>query len=580
MSINQGARQVVSFVVVLLLAASSAMGQAPTPTPNGPPILAFRPVDADGCSFCCSFSCQMTPTPTPHLDPQGRQIFTRNQSGFIFVLEGSSAVGTEGTYQVNATSGARTFVPINHSSGRPSVQLLLQNGTGNESPEVCDIAPPNAGGVPGFDPPDFNLGVDPPNTALKNAVTDAIKDMACRFDSVTSSIPCTRNRFGDFAFLAAGTVRQFCYAVPSVASFENGDTIVAAQFRGTNGNLGPREEIVIRVGDVTPTFTPTPTPTPVIRRIAGRVRYYSADQPVPAVSVELSGPAPTSMWTDGNGQYDFSPLDAGTWVTIPNMTGGAASAISSLDAAHVLQKTVGLRTFTALQNMAGDVTGNGSISSLDAARILQFKVGILPRFDVANTCLSDWVFFPMPGPAQNQTMSNPVISPGNCGGSITLNPLVGAALAQDFYGVAFGDVTGNWMPPAPASGASVRTRASTGIVRFGQTKARHRRRVTVPVSVETSAPFSSLDLEIGYDPNRFRAIRARAVGEGRRGILQANTDAPGLIRLSMASGRPMVGGPDSLVELEFQVLRRVRGSAALRTWSAVIDDRPVQTVHE
>jgi hypothetical protein len=130
MSNDLGFRRVVSIAIVLVVVASSAYGQAPTPTPNGPPILLFRPVAADGCPFCCSFSCQMTPTPTPHLDPQGRQIFTRNESGFILVLEGGSGVGNEGTYQVNATSGSRTFVPISHSSGRPSLQLLLENDAG------------------------------------------------------------------------------------------------------------------------------------------------------------------------------------------------------------------------------------------------------------------------------------------------------------------------------------------------------------------------------------------------------------------------------------------------------------------
>jgi hypothetical protein len=48
----------------------------------------------------------------------------------------------------------------------------------------------------------------------------------------------------------------------------------------------------------------------------------------------------------------------------------------------------------------------------------------------------------------------------------------------------------------------------------------------------------------------------------------------------MASGRPIAGGADSLIELEFQVLRRGRGPVALRIWTAAIDDRPVQTVQE
>lgn len=569
-------RSLASFTVVLTLAVPAVMAQSPTPTPNGPPILTFRPVDADGCPFCCSFSCLMTPTPTPQLDADGRQIFTRNQSGFILVLEGGSGVGNEGSYQVNASSGLRTFVPISNISGRPSLQLLVQFSTGDGSPAVCDISPPMAGGVPGFDPPDFNLGVDPPNPSLQTSVTDALKDMACRFDSVSSSIPCTRNMFGDYSFLSGSAVRQFCYAVPITAAFAHGDTIVAAQFRGTNGNIGPRKEIVIRVG---PTSTPTPTPTPVVHSVEGRIRYYSADRAVPGVTVHMSGPSQTSMLTDGAGHYDFSSLAAGSWTIAPEKTGSFASAVSSLDAAFVLQKAVGLRTFDEYQNAAGDVTGNGTVSSLDAARILQLKVGLLARFDVAINCDSDWLFFPMPGPAQNQTVIDPHISAGSCQmGEISLDPLVGAAEAQDFYGVAFGDVTGNWMPPAAALQKQAATRST--IVRLGRTRRGRTRRIAVPIFVQSGSPFSALDLEIGYDPNRLRAIRARAVGEGRQGILRANTAAPGLIRLAMASGRPMAGGADPIAQLEFEVVRRSRGAIELRSWSAAVDDRPVETVRD
>jgi hypothetical protein len=518
----------------------------------------------------------MTPTPTPELDSQGRQIFTRNESGFILVLEGGSGVGNEGTYQVNATSGSRTFVPISHSSGRPSLQLLTQFDTGDGSPEVCDIAPPMAGGVPGFDPPDFNLGVNPSNPPLRDAVTNALKDMACRFDSVSSSIPCTRNMFGDFSFLAGGTVRQFCYALPSVAALQQGDTIFAAQFRGTNGNLGPRKEIVIRVGA---TSTPSPTPTPMNLDVEGRVRYYSADRPVPGVTVIMSGPNQVSMFTDGSGEYDFPSPPQGSWVIVPEKTNSASSAISSLDAAFILQKVVGLRAFNAYQEGAGDVTGNGTVSSLDAARVLQFKVGLLPRFDAANNCDSDWLFFPMPEPAQNQTVSDPHLSAGSCTmGQISFNPLVGGAAAQDFWAAAFGDVTGNWMPPGSGSQTALSRRART--VHFGRGRTRRTRRVAVPVFVEGSAPFSALDLEIGYDPNRLRAIRARAVGEGRQGILQANTNAAGLIRLAMASRQPMVGDTKPVIQLEFEVLGRGRAEIDLRLWDATIDDLPAVSTQD
>ena len=48
------------------------------------------------------------------------------------------------------------------------------------------------GGVPGINPPNFDPGT---------TITNAIKDMECRFSiQETSDVACTRNNFGDFAY--------------------------------------------------------------------------------------------------------------------------------------------------------------------------------------------------------------------------------------------------------------------------------------------------------------------------------------------------------------------------------------------
>jgi hypothetical protein len=126
-------------------------------------------------------------------------------------------------------------------SARPDPQILSAMPLGNGSTTVCDTGPPpEGGGVPGVDPPDFRSGQD---------VTDALRDLMCRFSvQSTSSDACTFDRYGQFSFIAAATRRQFCFQVPQTVVFPAGDTVLAAQMRDTSGNLGPRKEIVIRVG--------------------------------------------------------------------------------------------------------------------------------------------------------------------------------------------------------------------------------------------------------------------------------------------------------------------------------------------
>lgn len=123
---------------------------------------------------------------------------------------------------------------------RPSLQILSSHPLGNGSAVVCDTgAPPAGGGVPGFDPPEFLQGQN---------ITNALTDLSCRFSvHQTSSVACTLNRFGDFAFLAPTTQTQYCFEVPSTVAFPAGDTVVAAQVLDSLGTVGPKIEIIVRV---------------------------------------------------------------------------------------------------------------------------------------------------------------------------------------------------------------------------------------------------------------------------------------------------------------------------------------------
>lgn len=124
---------------------------------------------------------------------------------------------------------------------RPDVQVLATNDLGDGSPLTCDIgpAPAPSGGVPGIDPPVFGPGQD---------VTAALQDIACRFSlHKTSAEACTKNDFGNFSYLGAGTRRQYCFAVSQNAAFPPGQTVIAVQLVDAVGNIGPIKEIVVDV---------------------------------------------------------------------------------------------------------------------------------------------------------------------------------------------------------------------------------------------------------------------------------------------------------------------------------------------
>jgi hypothetical protein len=196
---------------------------------------------------------------------------------------------------------------------------------------------------------------------------------------------------------------------------------------------------------VTPTGSPTNTPA-----LGGQIRYYTGDRPVEDADVNLIGTSPATTMTDAAGFYGFAAVASENQSVEPAKQDDFDNAVTALDASHVLQEVADLRTFTADQRLACDVTGNGTLSALDAQRILQFQADLRARFEVAELCGSDWVFRPMPAPAANQTLVQPMISAGVCQqGAINYSPLVPPAAGQDFIAILFGDCTGNWHEPTP-----------------------------------------------------------------------------------------------------------------------------------
>jgi uncharacterized protein (AIM24 family) len=297
----------------------------------------------------------------------------------------------------------------------------------------------------------------------------------------------------------------------------------------------------------TPTFTRTPSRTPTAQSgsASGAITYYSNNQVVPAAEVKLEGPLVTTVETNAQGQY-AAAVPLGTWSIAPAKTGGFGSAVSSLDAARVLQALAGVQRFTDQQRLACDASGDGTLSTLDAVYILQFSAGLLERLPAANTCGSDWIFYPSAAATENQQLIYPALSAGQCQqGAIILNPLVGTVSGQDFDGILLGDCTGNW-----TSGMALRQRARGEAVVHAGFARRRQRDFVIPVYVKSAAPFQALDLRLSYDPAA-TFVGATARGQAASAITSTQNDA-GRVSLSLASAASMAGNSGAVVLLRFR----------------------------
>jgi hypothetical protein len=177
------------------------------------------------------------PVATIGREDHGYLTFVRPPSGFLIFLEAMPGDSRRpvGTVTFNSSATDPSILP--------HFQILTSRALGNGSTVICDVGPaPNAiGGVPAVVPATFGGS---------QAASNAINDLACRFDARSSLTACTRDPFTQTeGFTAAGTTVQFCtrIGVGAELAFLLGDTILTARVLDDLNQPGPPQSIVIRV---------------------------------------------------------------------------------------------------------------------------------------------------------------------------------------------------------------------------------------------------------------------------------------------------------------------------------------------
>jgi hypothetical protein len=207
--------------------------RTPTPPlPRGPKITYFGIANAEGF-----------PSTPNTKDADDNPVFIRHGGfGFHVVVEAKSGTSLSPPGTKNLQSDA------NDPAVRPDLQIQSDHDLGdNPTAFVCDAAGPNPeqtpGGVPGIDPPSFDLS--------RQDVADALNDLACRFAYHNSSEPCTKDPDTDNPdFAAEDSTSQFCTGITVGIEYRfpaGQDTTLTVQWRDAAGNIGDRRSIVVSV---------------------------------------------------------------------------------------------------------------------------------------------------------------------------------------------------------------------------------------------------------------------------------------------------------------------------------------------
>lgn len=162
--------------------------------------------------------------------------------------------------------------------------------------------------------------------------------------------------------------------------------------------------------------------------------------------MQLGNPPGLLETTTGSaGDYVHLPIPGLSTVLRPTHQGSSGAAIGRADATRLLEASVGLAEVSTEETLAGDVSGDGTLSAYDAALLLRRGNGDMTPFPAVSQCGSEWLFFPAPASAPNQTLIEPRIADCSAG-AIEYSPLGGPASGQGFHGILIGDFDGSWQP--------------------------------------------------------------------------------------------------------------------------------------
>jgi len=275
-------------------------------------------------------------------------------------------------------------------------------------------------------------------------------------------------------------------------------------------------------------------------QISGVIRYCLNNNPVDAALVKITGGKIDSVLTDASGGYSFLNLTGGMDYTVrPDKSDDASGAITAYDASLILRYVVHLISLSSCQKLSADVTGNCEVSAYDASYILRHVVGQITQFPLGK----DWRFFP----ATFVLDENPC---ADIPDSIFYPALFENKFNQDYTGILFGDVSGNWAGKVVIAGIPKQISVLPKITPKNFT-VKPGEEFTLPVELSDLGETYSAEFSLSFNADWLQA-KTVTQSELTSGFMLEQKITDSQIKIALAGAKP-VTGTGSIVGITFKV---------------------------
>ena len=429
--------------------------------------------------------------------------------------------------------GRQDFVAANFNSN--SVSIGMGNGSGG-------FAPP-AG-------PLVTVGNAPQTVAIGDFNNDGKQDFATA--SSSASTLSLRLGTGSGGFTAPGYSEVNVGTTPlSVAVGDvNGDGIqdfVTANDGSDNFSVRLAACSPFTLGGTVTYGNALGAPTPP--RFVSNVTMTATG--FATVLTTTGGPGPTA------GQYVLNLFGPGPYTVTPTKPFSFDNSINSFDAARLVQHVTGASMLTGNALVVADVTGNNVLNSFDAAQIARYVANI-PPFGQTGT----WKFYTIP---------NIPFPPGTTPTSRTYSTIDSNITGENYTGLLFGDVSGNWQNTGarPAGNGPVRG-VDVSVPSFATAVDKE---IVIPVNVQgaTNKGIVSYEFELRYDPSVIQPLAdvANVAGTASRGLfVVTNAREPGVLRVVVYGAMP-IANDGLLLNLRFSAVGKA-GSVSPLTFERIM----------
>ncbi len=265
--------------------------------------------------------------------------------------------------------------------------------------------------------------------------------------------------------------------------------------------------------------------------VSGNVLYYQNSKPINNATMTLDGFTTT---TGTNGTFSFATIPSANLTLTPEKDGELGTGISAFDASMILRYVVGILNLTPYQLIAADVSGNGSVTAFDASYILRYVVNLISSFPIGD----DWQFVP-------SSFAIDATNWSSAPNSISYAPLNSNQTNQNFKGIIYGDVSGNW-----AFSGLVKNLTGSATIEFGEEVHLSSTDLSIPIFANVAGDMFSLELTVQFDADLLQFSEIQ-LNEKLAAFSECHNLNKGILTIALAGTEP-VQSAAQLISLRFE----------------------------